>query len=122
MTIEKRYTQSVLTTKTLSDEIDTFWAELKDPDSDARQIIEEEGIEVDPEQLAELKREDVITVKPPGMGVTGIELVVVLAPIVAPLVKAGANVAERVILDLWDVAFKRWIKRRKGGDALIERE
>lgn len=122
MTIEKRYTPSELSAENLSAEIDSFWAELKDPNSDARQIIDEEDIEIDPEKLADLRREEVITVKEAGMGITGVELVVVLVPVLTPVIKAGANVAEKVILDLWDVAFKRWIKRRIGGDALIERE
>jgi hypothetical protein len=125
MSTERRYVPPSISARELSEELDEFWKELKDPDSDARQIIEDERIEVEVDKLAELKREDVIAVHAEKAGLTGVELLVVLAPfapVIAPVVKSASNVAEKVILDLWDVAFKRWLRGRGRGDALVEKK
>lgn len=125
MSIEKRYVPPSLPLEDLTQELDAFWAELKDPNSNARKIIKDEGIEVDADKLAELRRDQVITVQPGGGGISGVELLVILAPFVPllkPVVTSTSKVAEKVILDLWDVAFQRWIRPRRKGDALIEKE
>lgn len=124
MDTEMRYSTKLAPEQLLQD-VDAFWAELGQPDSTARKIVEDEGIGadegIDMAALSAVRRDEVIKVDR-GSGFAGAELIVHLAPYAPILAPILGKVAEKVIMDLWGVAFKRWIERRRGGDAIVEKK
>jgi hypothetical protein len=116
--IVKKYIPLAISERELTDELNRIWEELKNPDSPVSRDASEAGIPV--EALRDMERKDVIEVgtEGAGIGVLDTALIVVLLPLA---MKAAEKITEKAVEEFWERVVVRWIRERKGEDALKEK-